>query len=77
MFEYMICNRFDKEIFEKQCIALENNIPDIEKEDFLEDVDGSSYQTYLVQGKKVEVSNSYYLNCVYIKSEIDLEQFFN
>lgn len=77
MFEYMICNRFDKEIFEKQCIALEKNIPDIEKKDLLEDVDGSSYQTYLVQGKKVEVSNSYYLNCVYIKSEIDLEQFFN
>lgn len=76
MFEYSICNQADAEIFEKQCTALEKHIPGIEKIDSLIDVDGSETRQYLVDGKKIEVHNSNYTNEVYIKSEIELEQFF-
>lgn len=31
MFEYAVCNQADKEIFIKQCKALEKNIPHIQK----------------------------------------------
>ncbi|MEG0449506.1 MAG: hypothetical protein RR595_06585 [Lysinibacillus sp.] len=76
MFEYTICNQADEEIFEKQCAALEKRVPGIKKSDSSMDVDGSEKRTYLVQGSKIEISNDCYINAVYIKSEIELKQFF-
>lgn len=76
MFEYMICNMADKEIFEKQCAALEKNIPSLKKEQRLQDVDDSEIQIYNLSGKKILVYNSYYLNEVYVKSDVDLMAFF-
>lgn len=76
MFEYTICNQADEEIFGKQCTALEKRIPGIEKTDSLVDVDGSETRTYLVEGSKITVHNDYYINELYIKSDIELKQFF-
>jgi hypothetical protein len=76
MFEYGICNQADEIIFEKQCLALEKNIPRLIKEDSLIDVDGSKTQRYNLNGSEVTICNSYYLNEVYIKSDIELEQYF-
>lgn len=76
MFEYNICNQADEAIFEKQCLALEKNIPGLIKEDLLTDVDGSKVQKYNFNGSEVTVCNSYYLDEVYIESDIDLEQYF-
>lgn len=77
MFEYNICNQFDEIIFEKQCLALEKNIPGLIKEkDLLIDVDGSKIQSYKLNDSKITVHNDYYLNEVYIKSDIELEQYF-
>lgn len=76
MFEYMICNMADKEVFEKQCAALEKNIPDLKKEKRLQDVDDSEIQIYNLSGKKICVYNSYYLNEVYVRSDVDLRGFF-
>lgn len=73
---YEICNQADKDIFEKQCVALEKNIPDLVKGERLEDVDDSETQLYRYRDKEISVHNSYYMNEVYINSEVELEQFF-
>lgn len=77
MFEYSICNKADNDIFAKQCSALENRIPNLIKEKLLNDVDGSRTQIYSLNGKKVSVHNSYYIDAVYVQSEIELQQYFN
>ena len=77
MFSYNICTQADKDIFEKQCKALEKNIPEIQKGKKLEDVDGSETQLYVVNGKHIKVHNSYYIDAVFIDSEIELESYFD
>lgn len=77
MIEYNICNQADEDIFEKQCRAFEKNIPGIAKKDLTVDVDNSKIQNYSIGGSSVTVYNDYYINAVYVKSEIDLNQFFN
>lgn len=76
IFEYMICNIADKEIFEKQCAALEKKYPNLKKEQRLQDADDSEIQIYNLSGKKIRVYNSYYLNEVYVRSDVDLMAFF-
>jgi len=76
MFKYNICTEADKEIFYKQCAALEKHIPDLKKMRILEDVDGSLVQIYYKDRKEIIVYNSEYVGSVTIKSEIELEQFF-
>ncbi len=77
MYEYNICNVPDKDIFKRQCAALENNIPNLKKGDLLHDVDDSQTQIYHKDGKKITVHNSYYIGALYISSEIRLEPYFN
>ena len=75
IFEYMICNIADKEIFEKQCAALEKKYPNLKKEQRLQDADDSEIQIYNLSGKKIRVYNSYYLNEVYVRSDVELMAF--
>lgn len=76
-YDYTICTEPDKEIFVKQCRALEKHIPNIIKDKLLKDVDESETQIYFYKDKEILVHNSYYIGAVYIESEIDLDQFFN
>ena len=76
MYNYTICNVSDEELFYRQCIALEKYIPDIVKEELLEDVDGSLTQLYRKDDYKISVHNSEYVGALYIESEIELEHFF-
>lgn len=76
MYEYTICNQPDKEIYEKQCMALEKRVPDILLVSALHDVDDSQKNIYSVNDKKVTVANDYYIGGVFVTSEIELEQFF-
>ncbi len=76
VFEYGICNIADETIFEKQCRALEKNIPGITKSEMLIDVDGSKIQKYFLETKSIMVINDKFINEVAIKSEIDIDQFF-
>lgn len=76
MFSYNICTQADTNIFKKQCIALEKNIPNIQKGSLLEDVDGSQFQIYELNGKQIKVCNSNYVDAVYVDSEVDLENYF-
>lgn len=77
MYEYNICNKADEEIFIKQCMEIEKNIPEIKKLEILTDVDESKIQKYLLNGKEVKVYNSYYIDAIYIESEIELTRYFN
>jgi hypothetical protein len=76
MIKYCICNQVDDEIFKKQCKALEDRIPTLKKDDLLLDVDGSETQIYKLNDEKVLVHNSYYLDEVYVESEVDLTKYF-
>lgn len=77
MFEYYICNAADDEIFQKQCAAIEKNIAPLSKEKLLEDVDGTLIQIYDYAGAIIKVYSDHFINEVYIKSEIELTQFFD
>lgn len=77
MFEYNICNQANEEIFNKQCKALEKYIPNLKKRDVLTDVDGSKTQIYSFNSKKISVHNSFYIDAVFVKSEIDIRKYFN
>ena len=76
-YDYTICTEPDKDIFFRQCDALENHIPNIKKDTLLHDVDDSETQVYFLNDKKILVHNSYYIGAVYVESEIDLAQYFN
>lgn len=76
MFEYMICNQVDEDIYYRQCDALEKHIPQLEKKEELVDVDESKFQRYSLADKNITVLNSFYLNGVFVRSEIELEQYF-
>lgn len=55
---------------------MEKHIPGIERSDMLTDVDGSQTQIYTLNGKKIIVHNSYYIDAVYIDSEVELTEYF-
>lgn len=76
MYEYLICNQPDEDIFFRQCKALEKHIPNLKKCRLLQDVDNSYIQVYEIDGQEVTVHNSYYIGGVFVKSEIELTQFF-
>lgn len=77
MYEYGVCSQADKNIFNKQCLALEKNITGLQKGVLKEiDVDGHIIQSYILQGKNIEVHLNKYLNEVYVKSDIELTSFF-
>lgn len=73
MYEYQICNVEDDDIFYKQCRALEKNIPNIVKKKFI--AADILLQEYTVGDSEITVINEW-TDGVYIKSEIDLTQFF-
>lgn len=75
MFDYNICSQADYIIFEKQCFALEKNIPNIEKSNLLTDVDGSKIQFYKINGSTIKVYIDYDIDAVYVESEIELTQY--
>jgi len=76
IFTYNICNIPDEDLFNKQCGALEKNIKDLKKDKLLIDVDESKIQIYYYDNKKIKVVNDYYVNALYIESEVELKQFF-
>ncbi len=76
MYHYNVCTEADKNIFIKQCSALEKHIPNIVKKQLLNDIDGSETQIYELNGSKITVHNSFYVGAVYVDSDVELEQYF-
>lgn len=72
MFQYTICNTPDREIYTRQCKALEKIIRGIEKVYELHDVDDSQWTVYMVNGSEIKVSLNQSIGGVFVDSEIDL-----
>lgn len=77
MFDYTIHPEADNEIFLGTCEKLEKAVIDLIKSEPLIDVDGSIYQKYNAGNKEITVYNDYEVGAIYIKSAIDLDQYFN
>ncbi|WP_455577050.1 hypothetical protein [Anaerosinus sp.] len=75
-FHYNICNQSDEELFKKQCAAIEKHIPHLRKSKILIDVDGSLFQEYRHSKGIIEVSNSHYINALYVDADFDLLPYF-
>ena len=73
---YSIYDNPDNEFFQRQCAAIEKRFSNIRKDDVLEDVDGSSYQTYYHSEGMIRVCNDYCLGDLYVESEFDLLPYF-
>lgn len=76
MFDYNICNQADSELFYEQCAAIEAHIPGIEKEAFLEDVDGTLVQKYRYMGDIIVVKNDLQVDALYVTASFDLLPYF-
>lgn len=75
MYEYNICDQADEDIFHRQCTALEKRVPELVQVHHLKDVDSSETKIYTCHGQCIEVHNSYYVDAIYIKSEMELGQY--
>jgi len=75
MYEYAICNIYDKNVFSEQCTALEKHIPDMQKKLVSVDVDGSEIQEYMRSGSSVKVLNDKDFGVI-IRSDFDIKPFF-
>jgi len=76
MFSYTICNCADRELFRKQCLALEKHIPNLEKGIYLRDVDDSMIQIYKHPRGEIKVHNDTEVGALYIDAEFDLRPYF-
>ena len=76
MFDYTICNCADKALFEKQCRAIEQNVPQLQKLNLLQDVDGTLIQKYRHQKGNVVVKNDRQVDALYVQSDFDLNPYF-
>lgn len=75
-YTYTIYKVANTEYFQKQCAALEANIPALKKGKLLEDVDGSAIQIYRHELGEVRVCNDCQVNCLYVESDFDLLPYF-
>lgn len=75
MFEYNIHKDNSVKKFKETCNIIEQILPNAIKQKLLIDVDGSTIQTYTLDGKDIDVYDDYEVGAVYIKSEIELDIF--
>ncbi|MBE7004482.1 MAG: hypothetical protein E7425_09400 [Ruminococcaceae bacterium] len=77
MFDYNICTQADKELFLKQCQAIEAHIKPLLKERVIHDIDGTLTQRYHHQLGQITVCNDEQVGALYVTSDFDLIPFFN
>lgn len=76
MFKYNVCNVYDEEIFNKQCLAIEKHISDLKKDNLLNDVDGTQIQIYtFIDNKHIKVINDIDFG-ISVVSDIDIKDYF-
>ena len=74
-YEHIICSPPNRELFYKQCAAIEKHIPNLRKESMLEDVDGSLIQSYYLENEQILVINDEDFGLV-VNTNIDIEPYF-
>lgn len=77
MFDYTVCTQADAELFRKQCAAIEKNIPNLEKQKMLEDVDGTLSQRYEHPKGCIVVKNDMQVDALYVTADFDLLPYFS
>lgn len=75
MFDYNIHTENSVKIFKSTCSKIEKQFPMATKQKLLVDVDGSTIQTYTLDGKDIDVYDDYEVGAVFVKSEIELDIF--
>lgn len=75
MFSYNISAKASEKEFKKACEKIEKELVKIEKENILEDVDGSLIQIYITPNGKIKVFNDYEVDAVYVDSNVELKCF--
>lgn len=73
MFSYTVSKEASNEAFSTTCGLIESNFKKITKEKPLIDVDGSVHQTYRTSSGEIKVSNDYFIDAVYVDSELNLD----
>ena len=75
-YDYTVYPDNNPKKFKEICGIIEKAYPKAEKKKLLIDVDGSTIQTYTVQGKDIDIYDDYDVGAVYVQSEIDLGAIF-
>lgn len=73
-YSYNISANANEKDFLTCCKLIEKGLPNITKEELLIDVDGSLIQIYHYFGKEIAVHDDYYVDAVYVDSNINLEE---
>lgn len=76
MFDFTIHPDNNPTEFKQACSKIETLFPKAIKSKLLVDVDGSTIQTYLQDGKEIKVYDDYDIGAVFVRSEIDLSEIF-
>lgn len=75
-YDYTVHTEASNSAFKNACIRIEKYCPDCKKERLLVDVDGSLLQNYSLGRKTICVQNDYYVDAVYVQSDIPLDELF-
>ena len=76
LFDYTVCKENSPKEFKSICQRIERFFPLFKKHNLLVDIDGSTIQTYTVNGEVIDVFDDYDVGAVYVKSEVDLAHIF-
>lgn len=76
MYDFTVCPDNSPEEFKRACSRIEKEFPSAKKQKLLVDVDGSTIQTYIVDGRDINIYDDYEVGAVFVKSEIDLKKIF-
>ena len=73
-FDYTVAECYSKEAFKDTCERIEK-IAGVEKDAYNAEDDGSEMQFYKLEGKRIAVHSSVFLEVVYVTSEIDIDEY--
>lgn len=73
-YDYNIFPDNNPEKFKETCQEIQSKYPQAVKKDLLVDVDGSTIQVFVIDGKEIAVYDDYDIGAVFVKSEIELRR---
>lgn len=77
MFDYTLFNENNPDKFKAACEKVSKAFPNAKKHGLLIDVDGTTIQTFTVDGKDIDIYDDYDVGAVFVKSQVNLDYLFN
>lgn len=77
MFDYTLFSKNSPGIFKSACEKVSAAFPNANKQRLLVDVDGSTIQTFTVDGNDIDIYDDYDVGAVFVKSQVNLDFLFN